>query len=82
MPRLSVRGYLAALPSIIRQQEDEFSFRVYVTDSLRLSGESKYLSARWLDMVRRKPEDTRTGDEIAADVIKRAGLKQKGGEPV
>lgn len=29
---------------------------------------------RWLDLIDAKPKDARTGDEIAADIIKKAGL--------
>lgn len=55
------------------------SFRAYVTDCLRvLSMGQKYAVTieRWEDIVapEKRVEDTRTGDEIAADVIKRAGL--------
>lgn len=28
----------------------------------------------WLDLIDAKPKDERTGDEIAADIIKKAGL--------
>lgn len=55
---------------------------MYVTDSIRVIGENTakyagggYIKARWHDIVTKKP-DTRTGDEIAADII----LKIAGGE--
>lgn len=50
-----------------------------MTESLRLQGENKYLSVSWIDAVRKKGDDSRTPEEIAADVIKRAGLTLKGG---
>lgn len=59
---------------MIRAQTEELSFRVYVTDSLRAQGEGKYLAERWADLIRPAPRDDRTPDEIAADVITRAGL--------
>ena len=37
-----------------------------------------YFKSRWLKD--RVEEDTRTGDEIAMDIITRAGLRAKGGE--
>lgn len=46
---------------------------------MRLRAENKYLSVPWLDAIRKKHEDTRTAEEIAADVIMRAGLTLKGG---
>jgi len=36
------------------------------------------MSASWVEQY--LPKDERTGDEIAADVIKKAGLILKGGE--
>lgn len=57
------------------------AYRVYVTDALKVIGENtakyaggNYLSARYTDIAYPKPQDNRTGKEIAADVIKRAGL--------
>lgn len=61
---------------------------MYVTDALRAISESTakyaggpYVQARYADVIKPKPKDTRTGNEIAADVIKKAGLKlvKKGG---
>lgn len=53
------------------------SFRVYVTDSLRVIGENTakysgggYIEKRWYDLITAKP-DNRTGNEIAADIIKK-----------
>lgn len=50
-------------------------FRYYVTETLRLRGENKYITGSWADMVRDQAVDTRTGDEIALEVIRAAGLK-------
>ena len=80
MPRFSVRGYLAALPSMIRQAEDEHVFRAYVTESIRLLSEGKRFVKSYEEIISRKPVDTRSGDEIAAEVILRAGLLPTGGE--
>ena len=56
------------------------SYRVYVTDTLMLAGTNRYIDKRWIETIYLQPEDGRTGDEIAAEVIKRAGLRLKGGE--
>ncbi len=57
------------------------AYRIYVTDSLRIIGENTakyagggYLKMRYIDAVTPKIEDERTGGEIAAEVIKKAGL--------
>lgn len=56
------------------------AYREYVTESLRLQGEGKILASRWIDAVSKKAEDSRSADEIAIDVITKAGLTMKGGE--
>ena len=60
------------------------TYRVYVTDALRLTVENtakfaggNYIKARSIDIIEPKKVDTRTGDEIVADIIKRAGLVVK-----
>lgn len=47
-----------------------------MTNSLQLIPQSKYLTTKWIELQDNGlPQDTRTGDEIAIDVITRLGLK-------
>ena len=55
---------------------------MYVTDALKLLGENSaryaggsHMTQRWVGVITPKKQDTRTGAEIAADVIKKTGLK-------
>lgn len=65
-----------------QRQKEESAFMVYVTDMLRevaentgrFIGKTYARLPRLVDAVEKKPEDNRTAEEIAADVIKRAGL--------
>ena len=60
------------------------AYQAYMAECLRLSCENvaaqipngKYIAVKWYDLCDNKAEeeDNRTGDEIAADVIKRMGL--------
>ena len=59
----------------------EKSYRGYIAEVMRLIGENvasitggSYITSKWVDLLDRKPEDDRTADEIALDVITRAGL--------
>lgn len=54
----------------------ETAFRLYVTDTLYYSARGQILNQRYADLINIKTEakDNRSGDEIAADIIKRAGL--------
>lgn len=54
-----------------------YIYRVYISDALYWQGQSKTLSKRWVELIEKKPVDTRTPEEIAADIIKRAGLVLK-----
>ena len=67
-----------------RQNQRDMAYRVYVTDALRILTENtaryyggRYLTQDFAASLRREPVDNRTGDEIAADVIKKAGLVVK-----
>ena len=62
------------------QQAKDTAYRVYVTDCLKLISENTgniSLKLRYYDIIQQKKEDTRTGDEIVEDIIKRAGLVVK-----
>lgn len=79
---MTVRGYIAALPALLKAHTEQEAYRIYVTDALRIVGENTakfagggYIQTRYIDRVRPKPQDKRTGAEIAADVIAKAGLK-------
>lgn len=64
----------------LRERAEARSFRAYAADALMLltentagRGAGRYLTRRWTDVIR--PADDRSGDEIAAEVIARAGLR-------
>ena len=70
--------------SKVDQQAKDTAYRVYVTDCLKLIAENtanisrgQYMKSRYYDIIRSAKVDTRTGDEIVEDVIKRAGLVVK-----
>lgn len=78
--------------SFFRREQEEKRYRAYVTDALKALTENtthrlipgvgevsygSYMTARWLQEAQ-KPEDTRSGDEIAEEIIRRAGLKLTG----
>lgn len=63
-----------------KQDDEERSFRLYMTEIVRLHGENKTLTKSWLDIIDPKPVDNRSGDEIAVQVLRNTGLTPKGGE--
>ena len=65
-----------------QSQQRDLAYRIYVTDCLRIVTENTaimsqgaYMKSRFYDTINLKPVDNRTGEEIAADVIKQAGIE-------
>lgn len=63
-----------------RERDEREAFRVYLSESVRLMAQGKWLKEPFLSIVNGggdgfEAEETRGGDEIAADIIERMGLK-------
>ena len=60
------------------EYQQEMAYRIYVTDRLLRTSDNKYLPTekRFYELIK-KPEKEMSGDEIAAEVISRAGLVVK-----
>ena len=59
-------------------------YHIYVTDALRIVAENtaryaggNYIKARYADIIEPKKQDSRTCEEITADVVARCGLVVK-----
>ena len=83
---MTVKGILATISDIIkRQAEDQAedqAFKLYVAECLRVltentakMGGGSYISASFADILNPKPVDDRTGEEIVAEIIQKAGLE-------
>lgn len=71
------RPFARYLSARQRREAEGAAYRVYLTESIRLAVQSRYIATPYLELVRgaAEPADTRSGDEIAADVIDKLGLK-------
>ena len=65
-----------------QSQRRDLAYRIYVTECLRMISENtakmsngSYTVAKFEDIINQKPVDNRTGEEIAADIIKLAGIE-------
>ena len=58
---------------------EDMSYRIYTTDMLRVVAMGQRIQSvqRYAEVIDHAPKDTRSGEEIAADVIQRCGLKVK-----
>lgn len=53
------------------------TYRIYISDCLNLINQRKYLTKRFADMVYKDVSPKKSGDEIALEVIRKAGLVMK-----
>ena len=81
---MRIKPFLRYCVARLNEREKTEAYRIYVTDALRVVAENtarfasgNYIKARYADMIEPKKQDNRTGDEIVADIIKRAGLVVK-----
>ena len=51
------------------------AYRIYVTDSLQALGQGKYVKTRFFDAIKPTAIETRSGEEIAQDILARAGIE-------
>lgn len=65
-----------------QSQQRDLVYRICVTDCLRIISENSakmcggsYMKLKFSDIINPKPVDNRAGEEIAADIIKRAGIE-------
>lgn len=62
--------------SRVAEQQDELTYRIYITDTLRLQGEGKYISSRYIDWIEpKKKEPEKSADDVAIDIIGKLHLK-------
>lgn len=59
----------------MQHYNERLAYCIYVTDTLYLQAQEKRFTHRFVDVIRPPKVDTRSGDEIAAEVIARAGLR-------
>lgn len=57
------------------EYDREEAYRIYISKSLQLIPQSKWLAKGYDELLNPKPEDSLTGEEIVLDVMKRAGLQ-------
>ena len=59
-----------------RHEQWNMAYSIYISDTLYYQNQQKALATRFYDMINRDKDDE-TADDIALDVIQRAGLRVK-----
>lgn len=79
---MGARAILAALPSVVKSNVETEMFKIYVSDCMKILTENtakiaggNVISKRFSEINIFEKPDNRTGEEIAAEIIKKAGLK-------
>lgn len=74
-----VRPFLRYTAAKYRAALNERSFRVYVTEQMRLNAQHKYLKNSWWGLMHpQRIEETRSGEEIAQDIYRRLEATKNG----
>lgn len=78
---MGAKALLSALPVLLKKQDQEKAYRAYVTDALKIITENtskyaggSYMKARYFDVESLKPPETRTGNEIIAQMKTKIAL--------
>ena len=68
--------------SLFQKEQEDKAVKIYYAECLRIitentakMGGGNYITVKLADIVSPKPVDKRTGEEIAADIIKLAGIE-------
>lgn len=68
--------------SLFQKEQEDKAVKIYYAECLRVITENTakmgggyYITAKLADIINPKPVDDRTGEEIAADIINRAGIE-------
>ena len=68
--------------SLFQKEQEDKAVKIYYAECLRVitentakMGGGSYITAKLFDIINPKPVEKRTGEEIAADIIKRAGIE-------
>ena len=72
--RRELAPFLRYVRARCEADEEEYAFRSYLTETLRLQQQGKRFGRSWTEIVDRRPRPERSGDEIALEVIRGAGL--------
>lgn len=82
LPRLRAGALIPMLLARLQKDGEREMLGHYIANGLKMLTENtakiaggSYLALSYGDIINPKPQDTRTGDEIAADVIRGAGIK-------
>lgn len=66
------------ITAFFKKEREELAYKSYIADSLKVLSENtgRGINVRFIDVLEKlnKPKDNRSGAEIAAEVIKKAGL--------
>ena len=69
-----IKPFLRYVEARIDENNREEAYRLFISESVRLAPQGKYITKSYSDIFEQRQIETRSGDEIAMDVITNAGL--------
>ena len=69
-----LKPFLRYVEARLDEHDREEAYRIYVTKSLQLAPQNKYVTVSFEECLKPRKVETRSGEQIAADIIKHAGL--------
>lgn len=73
----TVKMFMQYVKAKFKEKQQELIYRIYITDSLYYYSKEMAPSKRYAEIIGLVEQDKRSGDEIALDIVKKAGLKLK-----
>jgi hypothetical protein len=77
---MRAKAIISALPCIIKKQADADAYKVYISDTMKaiveiaagFGGVKNFEVPRYQEMINPKPEETRTPEEIIAEIKRKS----------
>ena len=68
---MSIKAILSTIEEKMKQDEEDFAFKIYISEAIKAIGMRKCLTMSYYDLINPKPVDTRSAQEIADDLTNR-----------
>lgn len=83
-PKISAVGLIRLLPLLLQNEQKKLTYQMYVSECLRIITENtaklsggEYIRQKYQDIVNPRHQETKSCEEITAEVVKKCGLVVK-----
>lgn len=73
---MKAKPFMRYVAARFNEKQRDIAYRIFVTESLKLIPQKKYLTVSYENTIRKRIKETnKSGDEIAIEVMRKNGLK-------